>query len=435
MLSKIVQVISRARAMGGFLKVDEFSATQRRSIFVSSICVVGLATGSGCLVDATLNSSTSAGKSTGSASKDNAPAPGSESEAGATDESAGGEPAPGGEDCENLKESVCLERVPIDWYGPIQPQRTSNASDLTPCDGPGLQFDSFKKTSKRTDTTASDRRLSVLPDSELNIFVDGLTGEPASCTSECTSDLDIGHCAPMLYVLREFDSASGKCGDLILDAPAPAIPNVCEHLDPRWLPSSETAMGAVPPQPMQGEAICEPSGEVKTEVSPPKAGQYYRVCAGTEEYEAKCPTGEVCTRFPDRDKRNRAAMGCIYRKGDVACPSGDYNGFRVLLYGDAVDERGCSECQVEHQKGELSCHYDIRVDMNTPDANCDGGVSMRSEDICLSQADLAADANGAAGVQGTYLELKYSGNCAAKDAEPQGDIKLGKPITLCCADF
>lgn len=413
------------------MKGQEPAIKAWKSFVVSAMGIAGIALSSGCLVDAQLNS-TNGGNSKSSAAKNGTSTSSSETKQGTT---GGSEPAPGGEDCGNLEETVCLQRVPIDWYGPIQPQRTSKLEDLTPCDSPGLKFDSVGNPSKQIAGDEAQTRPSALPDAGSNIFVDSMTGDPASCSSVCTSRLDIGACAPMTFIMKKFDPATGKCGDMILDAPAPVIANTCEHLDPRWLPSNDMAIGAIPPQPMQGEAICEAGGDVTADVPPPKVGQYYRVCAGQEEYQGECPTGQVCTRFQNRDNRNRAAMGCIYRKGDVACPSGDYNGFRVLLYGDAVDERGCTECQVKHEKGTLDCHYDIKMAMNSPDANCDGGESTRSEDICLSQKDIANDANGPAAVQGTYLELKYSGNCSAKEAEPQGEIKLGEPITLCCADF
>lgn len=338
---------------------------------------------------------------------------------------------PAGVQCGTMKDSVCLQRVPIDWYGPIQPQRSSRFEDLTPCEAPGLQFDSA--AAGRVDYGGS--KSTQLPDANANIYVDSLKGAEATCTSQCTSELEIGTCAPMTFIMKKYDAATGKCGDMILDAMAPIIENTCEHQDPRWLPSNDIAIGAIPPQPLQGEAICKAAGSVTADVPPPEVGQYYRVCAGEEEYEGQCPAGQICTRFSERDSRNRVAMGCIYKKGDVACPTGAYNAFRVLLYGQAEDERGCSECQVEHKKGELRCDYDIKLAANTPDANCAGGVSTRAEDICLSQKDIAMDANGAAAVQGTYLELNYTGTCSAKASEPEGKIKLKEPVTLCCAGF
>lgn len=418
------------------LKKSNVIVLARRTKFLlcSIVGCSGMLLATGCLVDTTVNA-IGAGKATSSGSSAEETSGGDAAEESSTGEKGGDASGVGQEQCGNLQDSVCLQRVPIDWYGPVQPQRSTRVEDLTACDGPGLQFDSPARRNSNNGEPVDGAKNFEGPDSSKNIFVDSLIGEPAACTSECSSELEIGYCAPMTFVMKKYDEATGKCGDKILDAPAPVIQNTCEHLDPRWLPTNDVAIGAIPPQPMQGEAVCSASGTVTTDVPVPKVGQYYRVCAGQEEYEGECKAGEVCTRFSDRDDRNRAPMGCIYRKGDVSCPSGAYNGFRVLLYGDAVDDRGCTECQVDHQKGELSCDYTMVLAANSPDKNCDAAVPTRAEDICLSQQDLAMDANGAAAVQGTYLELKYSGQCSSKDAEPTGKIELGEPLTLCCSDF
>lgn len=442
MLSKVVRVefIQEAWAvLGAACRLN--SGRHRNYLLVSTIAWVGAGTSAGCLVDSTVGAngsgaSTSSSLAEGSAAgaTDSASA-GTGATSGASGSQDGVESGVQGKACGDLKEAVCLQRVPVDWYGPIQPQRSTRLEDLTECEGPGVQFDSKPNFVAPVDEGRSALQRSLFPDASTNVFVDSMTGAPASCSSECTSELEIGTCAPMTFIMKKYDASSGKCGDMILDVLAPVITNTCEHLDPRWLPSNDMAIGAIPPQPMQGEALCKAAGAVNENIPAPKAGQYYRVCAGQEEYERECPAGKVCTRFPDRDNRNRVAMGCIYKKGDVACPAGDYNGSRVLLYGGANDDRGCTECQVDHKKGTLDCYYDIKVAANSPDANCDEGFSARAEDICLTQQDLAADSNGAAAVQGTYLEIRYNGTCSAKAAEPKGVLELKEPVTLCCAGF
>lgn len=377
----------------------------------------------GCLVDAQLSTGDSdAGKANGNGNS--TPEADSKDAAGAG--TTGGSESGDNQavQCDTVNGGTCLADVPFGWDGPIQPQRAKTVDALAPCKQPANTF------------SGHGHRADEIPDSASNVFVDSAEALPASCTNEgCGVELDTGGCTPMAFVIRKLDSKDPKkCGEALPDFPPPYLQATCLKIDPERLTSPDHAVGAIPAQPMISEASCTPTGESTANVEPPVFDNFYRICAGEEEKTAACPAGQACTSFRNRENLGRMSMGCVYKKGDVACPAGPYKDIRLVLFGDSEDGRGCTGCQVSHQKGKLECKYGIRLAKNDLGETCEGSEPVQAEDICLTKDDLLGP-NGPYSAFGEYLRVEYSGKCESKPSEPEGEFKLASPITLCCSEF
>lgn len=391
-----------------------------------SCCLVAAVCLSGCLVDAQIDTPggdqkkpTPAGTEAGSVGE------GQTTGADGTENGA----AEGGFECGEAADSVCVPHAPLGWRGPIQPQQADEPQKLLPCDGPPLNFVVPGRWDSETKAPQG------FPNPKANLFVDRVEADSAVCRGGCEFNLDIGDCFPMNFVIRELESTGpNKCGKPLGDSPAPMLLPTCEKIDPRWLTSPNHAIGAAPPKPFKGEALCEPKGVPQFEVSDARFGEYYRLCQPEDNPNGDCPPGRTCSKFDDLSQPGRMPMSCVYKPGDVSCPSGVYNDRRIVIYGSAKDERGCGECEVEHQRGELVCQYSMRIAKGDSDGTCEGGEQVRAEDICLTKEDLSGP-NSPIAALGEYLYPAYTGTCVAKELAPQGEVVLGDPMTLCCADF
>lgn len=377
-----------------------------------------------CLVDTQFSSGPANGeKNSGTTSGSN-----SGSSVSSTDANGGtGGVEPGEQQqlqCETINGGTCLGEVPFGWGGPIQPQRAKSVDGLAPCKQSSRMF-----TGRRSAAEA-------FPDAAKNVFVDRVQAAPASCSSDgCGVDLQTGGCTPMAFVIRRLETESPrKCGEVLPDFSPPFLGASCLQLDPAHLTESGHAIGAIPAQPLLSEASCTATGTSVAEVPVPVFDNFYRICDGEEESTGLCPVGQTCTSFRNRENLGRMSMGCVFKKGDVACPVGPYQSIRLVLFGEAQDDRGCTECQVVHDKGKLECKYGFRVAKNDPGQKCQNSEPVQAEDVCITKDDLLGP-NGPYSAFGEYLRVEYSGKCEPKVSEPQGDLKLASPVTLCCSEF
>lgn len=378
-------------------------------------------TGSACLVDAQLSTGspdTKSGEQTSEPSQaENSPSVGDNAETTGTE--------PGNARvCEAIDGGTCLGDVPFGWNGPVQPQRAKSVDGLAPCKQSAHAF------------SGPAKRAGVGPNASENVFVDSASASPARCSNEgCGIELETGGCTPMAFVIRRLETESPrKCGEVLPDFPPPFLGPKCQQIDPGRLTAPDHAVGAIPAQPMLSEASCRATGESSSEVEEPVFDSFYRICAGEDEPSASCPSGEACTSFRNRENLGRMSMGCVFKEGDVACPAGAYEDIRVVLFGEAEDDRGCTGCQVEHLKGKLECKYGMRVAKSDPSQTCENSESIRAEDVCITKSDLLGP-DGPYSAFGEYLRVEYSGKCEPKPSLPVGEYKLASPVTLCCSEF
>lgn len=399
----------------------------RSGLWGSGLCLSAMFWFSGCLVDAQIETTGGSQKNPDSGESDVGT-----NEPGGSGGQGDAEQGPGGNlvECGTVPESMCVPHAPLGWRGPIQPQQADEPEKLLPCDAPPMVLGHNRASRDEEEVQPG------FPDMRSNLFVDRVEAGSAVCRGGCESNLDIGQCFPMMYVIRELESTGpNKCGKPVGDFPAPGLMPTCEAIDPRWLTSPNHAIGAAPPKPHKGEALCEAKGTPKFDAPAPQFDGYYRLCQPKDESDSgMCPPGRACAKFKDLTQPGRMPMSCVYKPGDVNCPSGVYDDRRIVIYGSAEDERSCGECGVDHQKGELKCQYSIRLSKSDSSGTCEGAEQVLAEDICLTKEDLSGP-NAPIAAFGEFLYPTYSGTCSAKELTPEGDVVLGNPVTLCCADF
>lgn len=385
---------------------------------------------SGCLVDAQIDTSSGGGAASGKTDGDGGGASSSTTSGTSSQTGEAGE-QPEQLACETNSESLCIWNAPLGWRGPIQPQSAPDVSALGECQDGRAPFLGREENVQKI----SFEENLAFPSTVENRFVDRVSATDAQCAGGCESKLEIGACAPMSFVIRHLESESPRsCGKIAPDQPMPELKASCTALDPNILSSDKFAVGAVPPQPFQGEAKCDPKGTPNFKKAAPDFGDYYRICLGKEVENRSCQPGKTCTSFADREEPGRMPMSCVYKPGDVQCPAGVYEDRRIVIYGKAEDDRSCGECEVEHKKGELGCAYGINHAKNDVSATCETATPIAAEDICVTKSDLLGP-EGPWTFFGAYLSSTYTGTCTAKEPAPQGEVKLGEAMTLCCAEF
>jgi hypothetical protein len=124
------------------------------------------------------------------------------------------------------------------------------------------------------------------------------------------------------------------------------------------------------------------------------------------------------------------ASACVYRAGDVACPTTSSFTLKTLIYESVSDTRGCTTCACGAPTG----------------ATCTGIVDIYSYNVfglCNTALFASVAADGACHVLASSPSLPFDfavrtalpasgGACAESGGAPNGTATPIQPVTVCC---
>ena len=227
-----------------------------------------------------------------------------------------------------------------------------------------------------------------------------LIDTPALCAACACSDPSVTCSVQSL----ELDGAG--CNQQKGFATQPA-PGQCGSISP---PPSVSSYTANAPNALSG--ACTPSGGTAT-LPPPNWGGAGLLCAGGG-LGGGCGNKAACTAVSGAPF---SAGMCVYRTGDVSCPSGF--GTKHLYVNDVIDTRGCTGC---------SCGGGT--------ATCSAKTTVFSDGACAtSLADVPNDGScvDAAGASSIKVQITKSGSCPADGGKAKGALQEGpSTTTVCC---
>lgn len=177
------------------------------------------------------------------------------------------------------------------------------------------------------------------------------------------------------------------------------------------------------PEP-EGELSCAGGGEKKN-ITPAKFKNVYRGCK--VERKGSCESEEqVCAK-------KGVGPTCVYRLGDMKCPS-DYSARRQVLFAGVEDSRSCGKCEgVMKKQGSWSYQGKLSVYRMT---NCISSSKVRSFDVSeLSARCDSEETREKKEWNHARLELtqpKFDGVCEVKGWKAEGEAKGKDPVTVCC---
>lgn len=322
--------------------------------------------------------------------------------------------------CETISpEYRCVPTPPEGWFGPVQPQKTTDEKSLLPCPS--------DKVPEVEDTAVKSG-----PNAGRNVYVTKIISKPAECGA-CAVQLNAGNCLAARFVVKYFNSEHPERCTGIDERPPPFESSWgCNGLSSEWLVNLKNRrLSVTPPLPSLAKAECQLGGKPTQELPDLEYENYYRVCDGVPK-QGSCEQGQICQHFEDLGLEPRQGLSCIFSRGDKACPAGPFNDRRVV-YGGVDDRRGCEGCEVLSTPGQLSCSYEMRLYNKDKTNQCPAGEGqlMRAEDLCLSYEQLGGDESPYS-VEFTNVHLQYNGTCSHTPWEPTGDAELNDPLTLCC---
>ncbi|HEY1694927.1 MAG TPA: hypothetical protein VGG39_22310 [Polyangiaceae bacterium] len=234
----------------------------------------------------------------------------------------------------------------------------------------------------------------------------GLVAPPAVCSS-CSCTGSVSCAAPTLSFWTNSSCSGNTC------ATGEATGN-CTPV------TSNCATGAsvyVSVESDPSGAGCAPSQEVPT-LQPTTWSLSDLGCAGPE---TSCGAGEACA--PDTGSPFHV---CVYRAGDLACPTGTYQ-TKHTVYGGVSDTRSCSPCACGAASG-ATCSGGT-VDYSPTSTTCASAGSLAVPTSCH---DLGPLATAQYGIElGTQPTLSNS-VCTPSGGNPTGAATGTNATTVCC---
>jgi len=282
----------------------------------------------------------------------------------------------------------CVPAVPSGWTGPVTFWTAANGSAAPPCQT--ALIDAYEGLDASSDTC----QCGCMP-----------SGVTCSATAQVYSDLA---CAEPCAAVAEVDSG-------------------CNPLQNATQCGSQGSF--VPTQPEASGGTCV-AQFVQMDAGPPTWATAARLCSATATGDmASCSSAAQCMPAPSAPYTSM----CVYQNGTVAtCPTGfDHTG-PTVLYRDATDDRGCSEC---------TCAAALSAA-----GTCTGSVSLYGGTDCAGTAETFTYEAGVAcpwhfntmaaaagSVQGVFT-LADAGACGAPTAksQPEGGVVGANPLTVCC---
>lgn len=134
-----------------------------------------------------------------------------------------------------------------------------------------------------------------------------------------------------------------------------------------------------------------------------------------------CSTGSLCVARPPSPFPSSL---CVWRAGDVACPSGPYSA-RSVYYAGATDTRDCTACTCG-TSGGLTCT--AAQIFSYADGECPNNAagSIVGDGSCVS-------APGSTSVVRAGSSSPSGASCSANPVSATGSVVPIGPTTICCA--
>lgn len=377
-LAPLVALLFPALAASCTLDFDRFESTQSSATGGPSSGSSG-AGGSGGVGGTTGSSSASGSSSVASSSASSSSSVASSSGSGATEDCLNDvdDDGDGDVDCADSDCGggfTCVESAPAAWNGPVALYDGDPAAKPAACPGEH-PLKGYEGNRDLGDTPA--------------ICSACACSAPSVTCNAMPLDLDGVACAQQKGFATQ--PPSGQCG--------PISP-----------PASVTSYTAAAPIAFTG--ACTPSGGAPT-LPPPNWGGAGLVCAGGG-LGGGCGNKAACAAV------SGAPFGaglCIYRTGDLPCPSGF--GTRHLYVTSVIDTRGCTPCTCGG--GSATCSATTTV---YSDGACATAIaSVPNDGSCV-------DAAGGGSIK---VQITKSGSCPPDGGMAKGSLQEG-PLrtTVCC---
>jgi hypothetical protein len=230
-----------------------------------------------------------------------------------------------------------------------------------------------------------------------------LVPEPAECAA-CVCDPPAITCQTKLLSFQD-DAACTMAGTPV----SQPTPGNCLMISPMGSPVAVTADA-----PTAIAGACSPSGGAAT-LPPPKWQRAGLACSGGG-LGLGCGAGKVCTSAGEAPF---VAGICVYRSGDVACPSSYPDKHKFT--DSVVDTRDCTGCTCGGATG--SCAVTTKVYSN---ASCNGGaLDVPNDGSCVPVTGNPSS---------IQIDLTKTGTCPPSGGQAVGSIVAGAlATTVCCA--
>jgi hypothetical protein len=186
------------------------------------------------------------------------------------------------------------------------------------------------------------------------------------------------------------------------------------------------------------DALTISGGSCKSQVVLPVAPTWKyndRLCRATDEGTCDAPN-QVCARVPDLPYLSSVCMTRQIQNGDPVpkCPDA-YSRQVAVLYGQYVDERGCSECRCGAPTGgtctgRIAIFGGVNCESTTDDAYT---LSTTANPTPMCQTfNLSGNGLRPTHVLGEYT-LNPPGTCGvASKSEPTGEATTSGMVTVVC---
>jgi hypothetical protein len=158
------------------------------------------------------------------------------------------------------------------------------------------------------------------------------------------------------------------------------------------------------------------------EVIPPvELATRLMTCGGATD-AGGCTGGALCLPVPEPPFEGEL---CIWRSGEVLCPSGSAYDQRSMRYTDYSDTRDCATCTCGSPAGSCAGSSVTLVDL----AGCATGYVELAD---LPGSETCVLSSSAAMTRAAILDKVADTACTASAASLEGSVVENTPITICC---
>ncbi len=291
---------------------------------------------------------------------------------------------------------VC-QSIPSGWQGPVALYTGDAAKNPPPCDVTGSYQTAV-----------------------LSRFLD--PSVPAQCQCSCGAASGVTCGAPRANLYSVASCGAGTSVGLDFAA-GNFNPGDCVHFTQPADAGTFTSVSANVPSPVQATGgSCAASKVQVTKPSPWKDKAVACALPSSGWKAGGCNASQVCVPPPPSGFANT----CIYKTGDVACPSTGLFSTKKVVYDNspASDTRDCTAC---------TC--------GAPSGNCSGTVDLWSTATCSGNPDTSVDLAGNckpfASTNTLYSRYTIDSaqpnvKCASGGGQPTGSVTGANPTTFCC---
>ncbi|MBK7581490.1 MAG: hypothetical protein IPI67_14930 [Myxococcales bacterium] len=175
---------------------------------------------------------------------------------------------------------------------------------------------------------------------------------------------------------------------------------------------------------------CSPKTTGTKNIVAPTWDKAVRACGDASGAGKGCGTTGACLPKP------KAPFGtglCVYKTGDVACPSGAYSQ-KKLSYLNFTDNRDCDACACGSASSGTCSNPSLKI---YTDACVTNEQTVTANACVLASNDPTTQSGGCAGfpadTRGAKLTATVSGaTCPASGGQVTGSAAPTEPVTFCC---